>query len=193
MSKRWLEIGKPVLVTAIVAGAMTACGGSSAEPVAGDESDLGTPGTQATSEATPDTVPAEPESSEDQDGGSGSLTLLDGTVLDFVFTSCDTSDTKPNALPLSNGVDIFGKTSDSAFSFQLIRAGFDDDSAVASGSVEGDFDDEGKNSKLLYFVKADTLDITVTGGEVAATFALGKIGPTDTFGKETEATLEAHC
>lgn len=138
-------------------------------------------------------------SAEDSDessssGGTATLTIADGTVYEFVLTTCDTSDTDPSALPLDNGYDIFGQTDDGAFEVQLVRAGFTNDDVVFAGALEGDFDDEGKNAKMLYSVNGDTVALTATGTEISGTMMLRAVGPpTRPHGDETEATLDAQC
>lgn len=136
---------------------------------------------------------AEDSGESSSSGGTATLTIADGTVYEFVLTTCDTSDTDPSALPLDNGYDIFGKTDDGAFEVQLIRAGFTNDESVFAGGLEGDFDDEGKNSKMLYSANGETVALAATGTEISGTVALKAIGPTRPHGDETEATLDAQC
>lgn len=121
------------------------------------------------------------------------MTIDDGTVYEFTLSSCKTQDTDPSGYPISNGFDLFGKTADGEFGMQFIRAGFDDDTAKVTGSLEGDFDDEGKNEKMLYSVKFETDDLTASGTEIAGSFDIRAIGPTRPHGDETSATLEASC
>ena len=130
---------------------------------------------------------------ETSSGGTATLTTADGTVYEFVLTTCDTSDTEPNALPLDNGYDIFGRTADSGFEVQLIRAGFTNDDVVFAGGLEGDFDGEGKNAKMIYSASGETVALTATGTEISGAVTFRAIGPTRPHGDETEATLDAQC
>jgi hypothetical protein len=134
--------------------------------------------------------------SDDGSGGdgTGTLTMTDGTVYEFEMTTCDTSNTDPAALPLSNGYDVFGKTSDRAFSLQIIRAGFDDENPVTSGGLEGDFDENGQNAGILYAVNSDSLNVlTVDGAKVSGEVSFRGIGPTGPHGDDAVGTVEVSC
>ncbi|AXT84663.1 hypothetical protein C6I20_05290 [Aeromicrobium sp. A1-2] len=141
----------------------------------------------------PDTTDGETSEPEQASSGRATLTIADGTVYEFVMSSCDTQDTDPSGFPLSNGYDLSGRTADGQFGMSMGRAGLTDDEPVMSGLVEGDFDDQGKNAKMIYSVPSDTVDLTASGRQVNGTLDLRAIGPTRTHGDRSSATLEANC
>ncbi len=126
-------------------------------------------------------------------GGSSTatLTVADGTVYAFDLTTCETSNTDDFELP--DSYDIFGTTTDGAFSFQLGRAGMDETFIVQVGTLEGDFDDEGKNATMLYNAQLDNEPLNVDGANVSGTFMMRAIAPTRPHGDEVEVTLDARC
>lgn len=133
---------------------------------------------------------------DDSGGSEGTITVTvdDGTIYELVeVSSCDTSFTDPSGLPLSNGYDLTGRTADGAFLLTVGRAGFDDTSVVFAGSLEGDFDDEGKNAKMLYRLDRDTLDLTVDGANVTGSVGVEAIGPTRPHGDAALITIDARC
>ena len=170
---------------------LSACGSSDDDSAASGTDDGSSSAPSDNSDSNTD-APAP----DDSDGGSsaGTLTMADGTVYEFELTTCDTSDTLPEALPLSNGYDVFGKTADGSFSLYLGRGGFDDDSAVASGTLEGGFDETGQNASILYNASNDALNLlTVDGGSVSGDLDFSAIGPAGPHGDETAATVDISC
>ncbi|MEM9033708.1 MAG: hypothetical protein AAGA99_21560 [Actinomycetota bacterium] len=178
-----------------------ACGSDSDDDA--DETGTTTTAEDGSGEPTdpPDTTapdateaPAEPAAS-DEGGGIIVVTVADGTVYEFTdISACDTSATAPESLPLTNGYDLTGRTADGAFAFFAGRAGFDDDGAVFSGSIEGDFDDEGRNALMLYVIEGDGTDLVVDGANVSGTVAVRAVGPPNRpHGDETTITVEASC
>ncbi len=174
---------------------LSACGSSDDDSAAsgGDDGSVG-----ASADDGSDAPASEDDSNTDDDGsggdGTGTLTMADGTVYEFELTTCETSNTDSAALPLSNGYDAFGKTSDGAFSLQIIRAGFDDENAVMSGGLEGDFDDNGQNAGILYAADADSLNLlTVDGANVSGEISFRGIGPTGPHGDDAVGTVEVSC
>ncbi len=132
----------------------------------------------------------------DSSDSEGTITVMvdDGTIYELVdVSSCDTSFTDPSGLPLSNGYDLTGRTADGAFLLSVGRAGFDDESVVFAGALEGDFDDEGQNAKMLYRLDRDTLDLTVDGANVTGTVGSTAIGPTRPHGDNALFTIDARC
>ena len=140
---------------------------------------------------------ADSNADDDSSGGdgTGTLTMTDGTVYEFEMTTCDTSNTDPAALPLSNGYDVFGKTSDGAFSLQIIRAGFDDANPVTSGTFEGDFDENGQNAGILYAANSDSLNLlTVDGANVSGEVTFRGVGPPGRpHGDDAVGVVEVGC
>ncbi|HUW04015.1 MAG TPA: hypothetical protein VMW08_16800 [Acidimicrobiales bacterium] len=170
--------------------AFSACGSSDDDSGAaeGDDGSSSAPDDNADSNDDP-TVP---ESSGGD--GIGTLTIADGAVYEFEMTSCDTSDTDPEGFPLELGYDLTGATADGEFRIFLGRAGFDEESSVASGTLEGDFDENGQNAGILYRVERESLDqLTVDGGDVSGDLALSAILPGGPHGEETTATVQVSC
>lgn len=150
--------------------------------------------------------PAEEESDEtaaeagetESSGGEGdariTVTVDDGTVYELVdVTSCETSATNPSGFPLANGYDLAGKTADGEFGITAIRAGLDDENAVFSGAFEGDFDENGLNSRMVYRFDQDTLTLMVDGADVAGTVGSTAIAPTRPHGDNAVFTIDAQC
>lgn len=141
-----------------------------------------------------DAVDESDDAATQSGAGSITLTVEDGTVYEFtVVTSCDTSATDPSGFPLTNGYDLGGRTADGEFSFTAGRAGFDDENAIFVGALEGDFDDEGKNSKMIYTLRGDGDDLTADGASVSGTVEAAPIGPTRPHGDATTITVDATC
>lgn len=182
------------VVALVVLGALTACSDS------GDDSDA-TPASDAdgtsadggaVTEPTDDTGTHEDDAPTSGDG-SGTLTMGDGTTLTFVMSTCDTSENGADGLPVEDTYDLFGTTADGAFQMQFIRAGLDDDFVVETATLEGDFDEEGKNAGVLYSRVVDTLALTVDGGDVSGTVSLSPIGPNRPYGDMIDATVAVSC
>ena len=162
-------------------------------------------GTSGSDDGSSDTLAGDTDSNADDAGsnadddssggdGTGTLTMTDGTVYEFEMTTCDTSNTNPAALPLSNGYDVFGKTSDGAFSLSIGRAGFDDANPIASGALEGDFDENGQNAGILYAANSDSLNLlTVDGANVSGEVSFRGIGPTGPHGDDTVGAVQVSC
>ncbi len=155
-------------------------------------------GASGSDDATSGTPAADTDSNADDvssgGDGTGTLTMTDGTVYEFEMTTCDTSNTAPSALPLSNGYDVFGKSSDGAFSLQIIRAGFDDANPVTSGALEGDFDENGQNAGILYAANSDSLNLlTVDGAKVSGEVSFRGIGPAGPHGDDAVGAVDVSC
>ncbi|MBV1857893.1 MAG: hypothetical protein KUG77_05730 [Nannocystaceae bacterium] len=140
----------------------------------------------------------EPDGDETQDMGEGeariTVTVDDGTVYELTdVTSCATSVTDPSGFPLSNGYDLAGRTADGAFGLTAIRAGLDEENAVFSGAVEGDFDDNGLNSKMVYRFDQNALTLLVDGASVAGTVGSDAVAPTRPHGDHAVFTIDARC
>lgn len=148
-------------------------------------------------EETSDTEGNDTESgqgSEDDNEARIFVTVDDGTVYELVdVTSCRTSATHSSSFPLDNGYDLAGKTADGAFGLTAIRAGLDDEGAVFSGAFEGDFDDNGLNSKMVYRFEVNTLTLTVDGPDVVGTVGSTAIAPTRPHGDTAVFTIDARC
>ncbi|MFT6291741.1 MAG: major membrane immunogen (membrane-anchored lipoprotein) [Ilumatobacter sp.] len=174
---------------------LSACGSSDDDSGAsgGDDGSSSAPSDDASTDSDTDDVPAPDTSSGD---GTGTLTMADGTVYEFEMNSCDTFDTDPATIPLAGGYDLSGSTSDGEFRFSLARLGFDDEVAVAVGTLEGDFDENGQNEKLLYIASRESLDlnlIAIDGGNVSGQVEFSAIAPTRPHGDDTTATVEVNC
>jgi len=173
---------------------LSACGSSDEDDSGasgGDDGSSSAPSDDASTDSDTDDASAPDTSSGD---GTGTLTMADGTVYEFELRDCDTVDTDPATILLAGGYTLSGPSSDGEFRFTLARLGFDDEVAVATGSLEGDFDENGKNEKMLYKVSRESLDlIAVDGGNVSGEVAFSAIGPTRPHGDDTTATVEANC
>ncbi len=164
----------------------------------GSDDDAGAPDADSS-----DVVPAAADAADSDDASddatpatgssTGTLTLADGTVFSLEMSTCDTSENGASGFVIENGFDLFGRTSDGEFTVQLIRAGFDEESVIDTASLEGEFDEEGKNAELLYSEVNATLVATVDGGDVAGTVTLKPIGPNRPYGDEVEATIDISC
>ncbi len=177
-----------VIVAAVLSVGFAACSsdaGSDASPPPGDDS--------------PSTVDAGGESGGPDEGassasgdGTGTLTMADGTVYTFEMSTCDTSE-NDDAFLVENGYDIFGKTADGAFHASFNRAGFDEETISEIATLEGQFDENGKNAELIYTDVTDTMALTVDGGHVSGTLTMKPIGPNEPHGAESEATVDITC
>ena len=157
---------------------LTACSGSTEDP--------DTSGAADTSSST----------AEEPAGGAGTgvVTMDDGTVYTFEMTTCETSDSMPDVIPLINGYNLEGTTADGATDLTLARLGFTpDEVAVTVGSIEGDYDEDRQNSQLLYSAVVDELDLTVDGTSVTGTAPMRAVAPTRPHGDQATATVEVSC
>lgn len=183
------------LRTLLIAAAlvsMSACGSGDDDSAASDADDSGA----AADGTLADEQPADDEPADDQPatgGSGGTLTLADGTVFEFETATCDTSENGAEGFLIEDGFDLFGRTSDGEFTVQLIRAGFDEESVIDTASLEGEFDDDGKNPELFYSEVNETLVATVDGGNVSGTVTLKPIGPNRPYGDEIVATFDVNC
>ncbi|MEM9132695.1 MAG: hypothetical protein AAF962_10405 [Actinomycetota bacterium] len=126
-------------------------------------------------------------------GGSGTVTVGDGTVYEITdLSSCITGATDPDALP-STGYDLIGRTADGAWLFTAIRAGFSDDETLFSGALEGGFDADGKNASIIYPLRGDGSTLVVDGGTVTGTVEAKPLGPNQPHGDETTFTVDFSC
>ena len=137
------------------------------------------------------------EASGDEAGGESTaritVTVDDGTVYELDVRSCDTSVTDPSGFPLSNGYVLSGETVDGEVDVFVSRAGLEDDDTVFSGSIEGDFDEEGRNAKMLYSFDRDTLTLQIDGAKVTGSVGSRAIGPTRPHGDNPVFTFDADC
>ncbi|WP_158412199.1 hypothetical protein [Ilumatobacter nonamiensis] len=183
-----------VAVTVGVLAALTGCGGSDDDSDATSAPQVEAGSTDADSAAAPtDTAGSGADVAPASGSGSATLTLADGTAFTFEMSTCETSENGADGFLVADGYDLFGATADDAFRMQLIRAGLDEDSIVQTASLEGDFDEEGKNAGILYTQVVDTLALTVDGGDVAGTVTFSPIGPNRPYGDEIEATVAVSC
>lgn len=188
----------PALSLAVVAlgaiGGLTACGGSDDEADATPAPQVEDSSTNAGADAPPTDTPGPGEVDAPTSGsGSGTMTLSDGTTFTFAMTTCETSENGADGLPLPDSYDLFGATADEAFTMQLIRAGLEEEFTAETASLEGDFDEDGKNAGIIYSKVVDTLDLSVDGGNVSGTVTLSPIGPNRPYGDEVEATVDVSC
>lgn len=175
-------------------GVLTACGGSGDDSDAAPASDGDETPADADAVATPtDDMGTDGDDAPTNGEGSGTLTMGDGTTLTFVMSTCDTSENGADGLPLDDTYDLFGTTADGASQMQLIRAGLEEDFTVETATLEGDFDEEGRNAGVLYSKEVDTLALTVDGGDVSGTVTLTPIGPNRPYGDMIEATIAVSC
>ena len=117
--------------------------------------------------------------------------MVDGTDYVFEMTTCETSNTDDFVIP--DSYDLFGRTADGEFVFQLTRAGLDEDFITQVGTLEGDFDDEGKNNLMLYTADLGTEPLTVDGAIVSGSLMMSAVGPTRPHGDEVAVILDARC
>ena len=123
---------------------------------------------------------------------SGTVSMADGTDYTFTMSTCETSDTE-SYIEEGDFYDINGTTDDGAFAISLGRAPYGDGTAIETALFEGDFDDEGKNAGINYSDVADTMALTVDGGDVSGTVTLSPIGPNKPHGDEVVATVDISC
>lgn len=182
---------RTVFLSAALLG-LVACGSGDDDSgaSAADDTPAATEDITSASSDEPAAAPA-----DDQPSGSatGTLTLDDGTAFSFEMTTCETSENGAEGFPIEVGFDLFGRTSDGAFTVQLIRAGFEEENVFITASLEGEFDEEGKNAGLLYSKVADTMAAAVDGGAVTGTVSLKPIGPNRPYGDEIGATFDISC
>lgn len=176
-----------LLATTLVSSALIAggCGGS-------DEDG-------ATSGSPPDDAGTTAEGTATEDGaasatgGTGTLTLDDGTSYTFEMTSCSTSDSDPDTFLVDPGFDLFGESED-GFRLTLIRAGLDEKSASLTGGFEGEFDENGVNAEVSYNAAGDEDgSLEVDGPSVTGTVTMSSLGSNSPFGESIEATVEVTC
>jgi hypothetical protein len=178
---------RSLLLTALILVGASACGSSDDSGATPVPDDVASDAADSSSESTGE---ASTGSSGD---GLGIVVTTDGTSYEFVMSTCDTSENGGNVSDIEDAYDISGRTADQAFYAQFIRAGLDEESVVYAGAIEGDFDDEGKNSKMIYTYVSDTLVLTVDGGNVSGTATLKAIGPTRPHGDQTDVTIDVRC
>ncbi len=175
------------LLAAAALVALTACGAPTGAPTA-----TGGPGTAVGSSpaAGGDATTAQPV----EGAGTATVTMADGAVYQFAMTTCDTSETVPDQIPLTNGYDLAGATSDGEYVLTLARLGFTADAAdVTVGTIAGDFDENGQNEEMLYNAVVAALDLSVDGPRVSGTAEFKAIGPTRPHGDQTTATIDVNC
>ncbi len=119
--------------------------------------------------------------------------MADGTAYELDMSSCETSENGAEGFLIEDGYDVTGRTADDAFLASFNRAGFDEDSVVQIVTLEGDFDENGKNAGILYNNVPDTIDLTVDGGKVTGTVTLKPILPNKPHGDESVATVDISC
>ncbi|MEM9033707.1 MAG: hypothetical protein AAGA99_21565 [Actinomycetota bacterium] len=119
----------------------------------------------------------------------------DGTVYEFTdVTTCDTSATAPDSLPIPNGYDILASTADGDFQFYAARGGLNENAILFSASISGDFDDQGRNGQIRYDIEGDGTDLVVDGAQVSGTATMrASDAPGRPHGEETTITVEARC
>lgn len=182
------------IVPLIVAGGLlvlSGCGDSDS-----DESGDGATTTVADDSAgsSDDTTSTDDTDSGSGDSGSsgngtGTATLADGTVLEFEMVSCDTND-NDDGYTVDPGYDLSGNAEDGTY-IQLLRAGFDDDSVVANGSLEGEF---GTGIEITYSAPADAnMNLAVDGDSVTGTVSMNVIGNEAPLGESIEAEIDIAC
>ena len=178
---------RTVLLSAALVG-LVACGSGDDDGGASDTDDT------VAAEDGASTPSDEPADVQPASGSStGTLTLADGTSFSLEMSTCDTSENGAEGFMIEDGFDLFGRTSDGEFTVQLIRAGFDEDSIIDTATLEGAFDDEGKNAELLYSEVNETIVAGVDGGNVTGTVTLKPIGPNRPYGDEVGATFDVSC
>lgn len=180
-------IARSFLAAALVV--LSSCGSSETdESASADAADVADPGAESSTEDTLE------ESAEAGATGNdtGTVTTSDGTTYEFVMSSCDTSENGRGTFLIEDAYSISGKTADGAFAVDFIRAGATDET-VGVATLEGDFDDEGKNAKMLYSSSSSPLQLTVDGSDVTGTVTVGAIGPTQPHGDTTELTVNITC
>ena len=183
-----------MLLTSVLAMGVVGCGSDDDSGAAPSEPDAVTDEADAVGEPEAGELAAPANPSEESTGGSegtATLTMVDGTDYVFEMTTCETSNTDDFELP--DSYDLFGRTADGAFTFQLTRAGLDEDFISQVGTLEGDFDDEGRNANMLYNADLDDEPLTVDGAIVSGTFMMSAIGPTRPHGDEVAVILDARC
>ncbi|WP_372594945.1 hypothetical protein [Actinotalea sp.] len=175
---------------------LTACSGSteSAEASGAADDSSSTAEDSGSSETATEETGQEPAEAAAGGPGTGVITMDDGTVYTFEMTTCDTSETVPDEIPLTNGYDLAGTTADGTTDLTLARLGFSpDEVAVTVGSIEGDYDENRQNAELLYAANVEELDLTVSGGSVTGTATMRAVGPNRPHGDQPTATVDVSC
>lgn len=184
-----LATPRSILLSTVLLAGLAACG-------SGDDSGASSPEPASSAdEGTPDGTDGSSagDAASEPTGGPGTatLTMSDGMIYEFEMGTCETSNTDDFLIP--DSYDLSGRTADGSFRFSLGRAGLGEDFIVHVGYFEGDFDDEGKNSALLYNAALDDEPLTVDGANVSGTLLMNAIGPTQPHGDQVEAVLDARC
>ncbi len=181
---------RSILLSSVVVAGVVGCGSDDGSgepaPVESQTDDGDASNTEAV-----DAPAAAPEESSGGGEGTATLTMVDGTDYVFEMTTCETSNTDDFVIP--DSYDLFGRTADGEFVFQLTRAGLDEDFITQVGTLEGDFDDEGENNLMLYTADLGTEPLTVDGAIVSGSFMMSAVGPTRPHGDEVAVILDARC
>lgn len=173
---------RSVVVLAVALGlAVVACGEDDGETTA-PPTDVGPDDgavTNDTAGSGGDDAPAE--------GGTGTISLADGTEYRFTMTTCKTNETDPSSFLVDPGYELFG-TSEDGFKMSFIRAGLSEDTSPV-GSLDGEFDENGVNPAVSYAGVNDDVDLQVDGGQVTGTALLNSF-ETD---EDVEAVIDVAC
>lgn len=186
-----------LLAMALLVG-LTACG-SDDDTADGADATETDDGTGQSDSGDPDSGDDSGDDSDDDaddgsDGGSasGTVTMADGTVYELDVSSCETSSTDPAGFPFPNSFDLQG-ISDDGFEFYIASVGLGEEGDVQTGSLEGGFDENGKNATIIYSATMSTATFTVDGADVTGSVDMRGIGPEGPHGKETSADFDFSC
>ncbi|MFT4976872.1 MAG: hypothetical protein ACI8S6_002777 [Myxococcota bacterium] len=138
-----------------------------------------------------------PVDTSDSDGaegkGTGTLTLADGTVHEFVMTQCRTKTNAPSFFLIENGYDMSGRTDD-GFRMTLIRAGTDDATTTALGDLEAEFDENDVNPQISYrFIEPDSTFVLDGNSLTGDLILFDWYSSSAIYGDEITGTLEIDC
>lgn len=124
--------------------------------------------------------------------GKGTVTMDDGSIYFFDMTTCLTSGTAPDVLPLANGFNLLGISGD-GFRLEFIRAGASDEESFVSGTFNGKVDSGGAAVDVEYHAVESTVSGFVTGPNVAATVTFKSLDVGAVHGPEPVATIDVTC
>ena len=185
-----MKLARPVLLFLLAFVALAACG-SDDDSDAGPAGDSETPDDSVTDDGSADDTGA----GDDSDAGTGgtSTITVEGTTYELANGDCEGSNTDSSAYPFPDNFSLSGTDIDSDLQFNIARNGPADELFVQVGTLEGDFDENGKNNDMLYNAQMDTLDFTVDGADVSGSVTMRAINPTRPYGDETVVDFDFDC
>ncbi|WP_436793918.1 hypothetical protein [Actinospongicola halichondriae] len=182
-----MSLARHALLAAALLAALASCGSDDdADTDAAPDDDTETPADAGSSDDSGS------ESGDSAAAGASTITV-EGTTYQLDVSECEGSNTDSSGYPFPDNFALSGTDVDSDLQFYIARNGPADELFVQVGSLQGDFDENGQNEKLLYSAQMDTLDFTVNGPDVSGSVDVRAIGPTRPFGDETVVEFDFDC